>query len=117
MKSFIFLENIELFAHHGVLEQETTVGNVFIVNLKLEVDLQKASETDDLNDTVSYADIFEVIKQEMAIPSKLLEHVGGRIVRRIKREFASVKKVELRLSKRNPPMSGQIGFAGIIIEE
>lgn len=115
MKSYILLENIAFFAHHGVFSQETKVGNVFIVNLKLEIDLEKASFSDDLGDTISYADVYNIVKEEMEIPSKLLEHAAGRIIRRLKDMYLCIKSIELKLSKRNPPVGGQIDFASVVI--
>ena len=78
MVSYIYLDNLRFFAHHGVGEQETLVGNEFTVSLRLKVDIQRAMHTDNVADTVSYADMYETVKAEMSLPSKLLEHVGGR---------------------------------------
>ena len=75
MTSYIFLDTLRFFAHHGVGEQETVVGNEFTVSLRLQVDIRRAAETDDVADTVSYADVHTAVKAEMDIPSKLLEHV------------------------------------------
>lgn len=111
--SHIFLENVHLYAHHGVAPQETLVGNEFIINLKLKVDFGRAAETDEVTDTVSYADVYEVLKEEMAIPSKLLEHVCRRIVQRFFRDFTEIEEVSIRLAKRNPPMGADIDTAGV----
>ncbi len=113
MTSYIFLDNLRFFAHHGVGQQETLVGNEFTVSLRLQVDIQRAAETDDVADTVSYADVYEVVKAEMAIPSRLLEHVCGRITDRLFRNFPQIEEIELKLSKRNPPMEADIETAGI----
>ncbi len=115
MKSYILLENIEIYAHHGVLEQETVVGNTFILNLKIKADISKATVSDHLEDTLNYAEIYEIIKKEMEIPSKLLEHVAGRIIRSLKAAFPPIEKIELKISKRNPPMGGQMDYASIIL--
>lgn len=110
---YIILENLHIFARHGVAPQETTVGNDFIISLRIGTDFTRAFEQDDLDGTISYADLTESIKKEMAIPSKLLEHVGGRIVRRLFDEYPSIQSVELKLCKRNPPMGADIDTAGI----
>lgn len=115
MKSYIMLENILIHANHGVFLQENKVGNLFKVNIKLTVDVEKSSYSDELTDTVSYADVYAVIKEEMGISSKLLEHVAGRIVRRLKGEYPEVESVEIKLSKQNPPVGGQVDFASVII--
>ena len=74
-----------------------------------------AMQTDDVTDTVSYAEVYEAVKKEMEIPSKLLEHVGGRIVKRLFGDFPPIEDIELKLSKRNPPMGADIEAAGIEI--
>lgn len=114
MKSYIMLENVTFYAHHGVFEQETQVGNIFILNLKIEVDLEESSRTDMLSDTVSYADVYQMVKEEMMLPSKLLEHVAGRIIRRLRREYPVLGQIELKISKRNPPVSGQVELASVV---
>ncbi len=113
MTSYILLENIRFFAYHGVVPQETTVGNEFIVSLRLKTDITRAIESDDVADTVNYAEIHQAVKEEMDIPSKLLEHVAGRIVLRLFNDFPAVECIDLKLSKRNPPMGADIETAGV----
>lgn len=113
MTSYILLENIRFFAYHGVVPQETTVGNEFIVSLRLKTDITRAIESDDVADTVNYAEIHQAVKEEMDIPSKLLEHVAGRIVLRLFNDFPTVECIDLKLSKRNPPMGADIETAGV----
>ncbi len=115
MKSFILLENMIFYAHHGVFHQETVVGNTYIVNLKMGLDLEQASLSDDLSDTISYADVYDYVKEEMMIPSRLLEHVAGRILTRLKKEFKQIESIEVKLSKRNPPIEGQLDCASVVL--
>ena len=116
MNSYIFLDNVRFFAYHGVGQQEREVGNEFVINLKLKVDIARAAETDDVTHTVSYADVYENVKAEMEIPSKLLEHVYGRIIKRLFRTFPTVKAIELKLAKRNPPMGADLDAAGVEVQ-
>lgn len=111
--SYIFLKEIRCYAYHGVAPQENLIGNEYVIDLKLKVDISRASRTDDVTDTVSYADVLELVKVEMNIPSKLLEHVGGRIAEKLFEAFPAIEEIELRLSKRNPPMGADIDVAGI----
>lgn len=113
MNSYVFLENARFFAYHGVGAQEQQVGNEFVINLRLKVDIARAAETDDVTHTVSYADVYAVLKEEMDVPSKLLEHVAGRIAKRLLRVFPAVKGIELKLAKRNPPMGADVDAAGV----
>jgi len=115
MKSYILLENIKFFARHGVLEQENITGNTFVVNIKLGIDLSKAAISDDLNDTINYAEVYELIKSEMNIQSKLLEHVGGRIIKSLRNRYPVLESIELKISKLAPPILGQIEQASVII--
>lgn len=112
---YIFLDKVKLFARHGVAEQETVVGSMFIIDLKLKVDFSRALISDKLEYTVSYADVYETVKEEMEIPSKLLEHVAGRITRRLFNQFSEIERIELRLTKQNPPMGADSDGAGVIL--
>lgn len=113
--SYILLKKIRCYAYHGVAPQENLIGNEYIVDLRLKVDISKAMQTDEVTDTVNYAEIHRVVMGEMAVPSKLLEHVGGRIAKKLLEQFPTIEEVELRLSKRNPPMGADIESAGIEI--
>lgn len=115
MKSFILLENLVFYAYHGVLPQETSVGNEYVVNLKIGLDLSKAGMTDNLADSISYADIYEDVKKEMSVPSRLIEHVAYRIVNKLKEKYNLIETLELKLSKRNPPMGAQLDCASIVL--
>ena len=122
MKYLYTMECIELkkmifYAHHGVMEQERIVGNNYRMDLKLFLDLSKAIESDKIEDTVNYADIFGITKEEMAIPSHLLEHIAGRIIRKIKQKYPDIQKIIIRLAKINPPIEGEIQEAAVIITE
>ena len=111
--SYILLKDICCFAYHGVAPQENIIGNEYLINLRLKVDISQAIQTDNVSDTVSYADIHEAVKAEMSVSSKLLEHVCGRIVKRLFRDFRKIREIEIKLAKRNPPMGADIDSAGV----
>ncbi len=113
MQSYIILKDLRFYAYHGVGAQETQVGNEFVLDLRLRMDWTRAIRSDDVNDTLSYAEAYEAVKDEMARPSRLLEHVAGRIARRLFQDFSSLEEIELRLVKRNPPMGADIEGAGV----
>lgn len=117
MISQIELREIRFHAFHGVCPQETVVGNQFVVNILLTVSLDKAMTSDNLDDTINYATVYELTKQEMAIRSKLLEHVAYRIVQSIKARFPQLAAIELSLSKQNPPIGADIQSTSIILKE
>ena len=110
---YILLKDLRFQARHGVGAQESLVGNEFTVNLRLRTDLTKAVRTDDVANTLSYADVFEAVRDEMSRPSQLLEHVAGRIARRLFQDFPALDAIELKLMKRNPPMGADIDSAGV----
>ena len=111
--SYILLKEIRCYAYHGVAPQENLIGNEYIIDLKLKVDISNAAQTDEVADTVNYAEVHQVIMAEMAVPSKLLEHVGGRIIEKLFQQFPALEEIELHLSKRNPPMGADVESAGI----
>lgn len=111
--SFIFLKEVRFHAFHGVMPQEKAVGADFLVSLRVGFNIRKAMRSDDVSDTVSYADLYDIVKREMMQPSALLEHVAGRIVEGIKREFSALTSVDLSITKINPPMGADCLGAGI----
>ena len=112
---FIEIKGMSFYAYHGVMEQEKKVGNTYTIDLKLYTDLSKAIQTDNLDDTINYAAVFDVVKEEMKVSSQLLEHVAGRIINHIKQCFPKITAVEIRLAKLNPPISGDIKEAAVVI--
>lgn len=110
---YIHLEGLKFYAFHGVLPQENRTGAYFYIDLKLKTDFSLAAQTDDLTGTVSYADIHAAVKEEMRIPSKLLEHVCQRIARRLFLDFPTIETIDIRLSKENPPMGACAKSIGV----
>ena len=111
----IELKKMLFYAYHGVMEQERIVGNTYRVDLKLFLDLSKSIRSDNLEDTINYADIFNLVGEEMNISSQLIEHVAGRIVQKIKQKYPTVSKIKIRLAKMNPPVQGEVQEAAVII--
>jgi len=106
--SKIILENMMFHAFHGVLEHEQRLGNTFFVTLSMEFDTSHAGKTDELNHTVNYQLVYDVVKAQMDIRSKLIEHVGQRILDHVFTEFSQIRKLEVKLSKQNPPLGGRV---------
>jgi dihydroneopterin aldolase len=104
----IKLDGMEFYAYHGCYPEEQLAGGRFTVNLSMETDMKKASESDDLNDALDYAGAYELVKQEMNIRSNLLEHVCGRILNRLFDHFGQLVSAEVRITKLNPPLDGQV---------
>ena len=102
----IELEGMEFKAYHGCLEQEKVKGNLFTVDFRGEMDLSAAAESDNLNDTLNYGEIYDIVSEEMSIPSELLENVAGRIVKAIEKQFPQLTSFSVRVSKKRPPVEG-----------
>ena len=107
------LKKLRFHAFHGVMPQERRVGADFLVTLRLGYDLTKAMQTDDVSDTLNYAEVYRVVQEEMEKPSALLEHVAGRIADAVLRQFPDVQSIDLELMKQNPPMGADCEGAGV----
>ena len=104
----IYLKNIRLYAFHGCMDEEKKIGSDYIVNVVVKTNLDKSSKSDQLKDTVDYVALHAIVKEEMQQRAKLLEHVADRILNRIIEEHPSGQKAKVKVSKRNPPIGGNV---------
>ena len=104
----IKVQNIRVYAYHGCLIEEGKIGSDYRVDVKVKADLSKSTKTDALSDTVDYVHLNKIVKEEMAIRSKLLEHVADRILDRILDELKMVKVADVSVAKMNPPIGGNV---------
>ena len=111
--SYIHLQNLRFRALHGVLEQERTVGGDYRLDLRMRYPLEKAMESDDVGDTLNYAEAYAIAKREMDIPSRLLEHVAARIVQALFNVYPLLEAIDLKLTKVTPPMGADCDGAGV----
>ena len=102
----IELSNMRFYAYHGVLPQENVVGAWYIVDFTVTVDNVDSISSDNLDSTINYAAIYDVVREEMKIKSKLLEHVCGRIMSKLFERFSSIVAAEISLKKETPPLGG-----------
>jgi len=109
----IKIKNIHLYAYHGCLDEEGKIGSEYRVDLSVKTNLSKSAKTDDLKDTVDYVHLNKIVKEEMAIRSKLLETVANKILKRILQEISMVKKATVKVSKVNPPIGGNVALVTI----
>ncbi len=113
----INLRGIKLFAYHGCLEEEALIGGNYIVNVQIKFDFTNAAISDNLKDTLDYCAIYEIVKHEMAVRSKLIEHVAERITSRIKNEYPNITGISVEVVKLNPPIHGQVDEVSVVIEK
>ena len=112
-KMTIFISGLRVYAFHGVLPQERLVGGDYLVDVRVDYSHSLATESDRVEDTLDYSRLHHLIDEEMAIPSSLLEHVAGRITRRVQRDFPEMSSVWVRITKVNPPMGAACQGAGV----
>ena len=110
---YVILRNVRFHAFHGVMPQERQVGGDFLLMLRVGYPLAKAMESDEVGDTLNYASLYALVKQEMDQPSQLLEHVAGRIAKAVMNAFPDVSSVDLELTKQNPPMGADCDGATV----
>lgn len=113
----IKLEKMQFFAHHGHFDEEQLVGANYELSLTLHLDCSKPGETDELEDTLNYQKVYDVVKREMKIKSRLIEHVSQRIVKALFHQFKQIQELELSFSKMNPPLGGQVERVTIVLSE
>ena len=114
--ALISINDMHFYAHHGCFEQERAIGTHFRVDLTFKTDTSKAEVSDNIDDTVSYLDVYQVVKSEMLQPSHLLEHVARRVGERVLSVFPTIESVVLKVSKLNPPLGGQMDSVSVELE-
>lgn len=113
LQTYIRIEKLRIRAYHGVMPQERVVGGDFMVTIRVGYPWQQAMDNDNVDDTLDYAAVCRLVEDEMAVPSKLLEHVAGRIVKRLTSAFPRVTSIDLWLTKLTPPMGADCDGAGV----
>ena len=113
VETYIRLEKLRFRAFHGVMEQERRVGGDYELTLRIGYPWQAAMESDDVGDTLDYSAAYAAVEREMVLPSRLLEHVAGRIANRLLATFPQITSVDLWLTKLCPPMGADSDGAGV----
>lgn len=106
------LKRLHFFAFHGLFAEERKTGNEFEVNLSICYSPVRGVITD-INETVNYAKLFELVKTEMQKPRDLLETLIMEIAELIHGSFRQIKKVTISIDKLHPPIAGFNGSVGV----
>jgi dihydroneopterin aldolase len=114
---YIILSNIRTYSYHGCMDEEEKIGAEFRTDLKVKTDMKKAAETDDLAYGLDYTRLNEIVMAEMKIRAKLMETVALRIINSILNEFETAKKVEVKITKLNPPVGGNIEAVSVLMKK
>ncbi len=109
------IKNIQLYAYHGCLVEEGKIGSDYRVDVEVKANLQPSAKTDALKATVNYVHVNQIVREEMAIRSKLLEHVARRILDRIFAEIDIAEEAIVEVAKINPPMSGNVEMVAVVM--
>ncbi|TAL59652.1 MAG: dihydroneopterin aldolase [Bacteroidetes bacterium] len=113
----ILIQGIKLHACHGCLKEEAIVGGDYMVDICMEADLRKPAKSDKLEHTMDYVTVYEIVKKEMSIRSKLIEHVAKRMLDKLKKKFPKTSYIEVKVTKLNPPIPGEVERVSVVISE
>jgi dihydroneopterin aldolase len=111
----IQLEGLEFFAHHGYYQEEQKLGNRYTVDISLHTEFGEAASEDNLEGTVNYEEVYQIIRDVMNHNTKLLEHIAHKINQLMLEKFPQVDQVETKVSKHNPPLKGICRVAAITL--
>ena len=111
----ISLSGMEFFAYHGCESEEQIIGNKFTVDIEFFTNTEKAEATDDLNKTVNYQKVYELVKTEMEIKSRLIEHVARRSLNALYKNFPDIGAAKITVSKHNPHVGGKVQKVSITL--
>lgn len=104
----ITVSGIQLYAYHGCMQEEAKIGSNYVVDVVLETDLSLASASDELQHTVDYVSVNQIVTEQMAIRSKLLENVTKRIIDQLSLNHPEIVSMEVSVSKLTPPINGNV---------
>ena len=113
----IILKNVRCFSSHGCLKEESVIGGEYLVDLWAKTSLAENPLSDNLVDAVDYMFLNRIIKEEMAVPCKLLETVVKKICSRVLNEEKRVYEVSVCVSKLRPPINGDVEKVSVKITE
>jgi dihydroneopterin aldolase len=108
MPTTLEIKNIECYSYHGCLDHEAQIGAQFFVDVTIEADLTRAIHSDLLSATIDYAEVAQIVKEQMNLPSKLIEHAAGRIHQSLKQKFPQSGRITVRVIKPKPPAKGTV---------
>lgn len=112
----VALEGMEFYARHGYYEEERIIGNKYRVDLTLDLDFTDAALEDNLEGTVNYEKVYEIVAEVMSINAKLLEHLAGKMIAALKKNFPQINEIEVKVSKYNPPIMGLCERASVTLK-
>ncbi len=117
MKTVLFIDNLEVFANHGLFEEENKLGQKFIFDIECELNYKKAMFSDEMTDSISYADIAEVVvKTATTNTFNLLERLAREILKNIFTEFSQIENINLKINKPGAPIKYHFEKCGVEVK-
>ncbi len=111
----IIFEKMQFYAYHGVFEEENRLGQKFEIDLEMFLNLQKAGSSDELDDTINYAKVYDVVNEiVMGTKMKLLEAIAENIAKELLKQF-TLDEIIVRVRKLNPPIHGYLKSVSVEI--
>jgi 7,8-dihydroneopterin aldolase/epimerase/oxygenase len=111
----VALAGMEFHAYHGVYPEEAVLGNRFTIDLELETDFRSAMINDELDGTIDYGKLYQLVKNRMGSRVKLLEHLGHGIIMDILETYPHVKQITVILKKQQPALGGLVNFSSVTV--
>ncbi|MBM7694876.1 dihydroneopterin aldolase [Peribacillus deserti] len=112
----IYVKGMEFYGYHGVFAEETRLGQRFRVDLTVEADLSQAGKSDNLNDSISYAELFTMTKEVVeGTPFKLIEAVAEKVAENILLAYTNIDNCTVKVIKPDPPIPGHYEYVGVEI--
>ncbi len=112
----IELKGLKFFAYHGLYDYEKKNGGWFNIDVSFHCDASNAIENDSIEGTVNYEEIYKIVKEEMGVPSSLIEHVAGRIYKKITTNVIGVSQLSVTVYKPEAPLGGPLDHVSITIQ-
>lgn len=110
----ILMKNMKFFGYHGVLPEEREKGQNFIIDIEMIVDLEGASNTDELDDSVDYSKVYGIVKNITENNKfRLIEKLAGSITREIMSKFPKVQEITVLVKKPEAPVDGDFDWMGV----
>jgi dihydroneopterin aldolase len=116
MSDLISIKGIHGFGYHGVFDLEAKNGQDFYVDLEIALDLAKASKSDNLEDTIDYGALADLVVEEITgARVQLIEKLAGRIADRIKASHQMIERVGVTVHKPKAPVSAEVADISVTI--
>ncbi|MFZ5942645.1 MAG: dihydroneopterin aldolase [Bacillota bacterium] len=112
----IIMKNMVFFGYHGLLQEENILGQRFCVDIEMSLDLRKVGTTDCVNDTVSYAEVYEMVKNIVSQRRfRLIEALAETLAADVLKEFTLIEEILVRIRKPEAPVNGVFDYFGVEI--